>query len=165
MDSLDRYFSSKAVTMRRADDADISSLVSVINEAYSYQDAAKGRPRTDFKHLQDRISKTLFYVLEKNDAIVGCVYLEPQEDSLHFGLLTLIPELRGTGVGGKVIDAICVYASKNSYKFIELDYMSLAPWLKKYYQGYGFQETGEITKWGTIDLIKMRMDTPPPNRL
>jgi len=44
------------------------------------------------------------------------------------------------------------------YKSLDLDYMSLAPWLRKYYEGYGFRETGESVRWGTIDLIHMSKD-------
>jgi hypothetical protein len=38
------------------------------------------------------------------------------------------------------------------------DYMSRAPWLKSYYQKYGFKETDEKIAWGSIDLIRMRRD-------
>ena len=38
---------------------------------------------------------------------------------------------------------------------IQLDYMSLAPWLKAYYERYGFQETGETVQWGAIALVQM----------
>jgi hypothetical protein len=34
--------------------------------------------------------------------------------------------------------------------------MSLAPWLKKYYEKYGYAETGTVEAWGTIDLIRMK---------
>ena len=158
MNSLAKYFKQKDTVLREVDATDVTALVSIINDAYSYQDSAKGRPRTDPEHLRARIEETDFYVLERDNEIVGCVYLEPQEDSLHFGLLTLIPNLRKTGLGKMVMDAIEAYAKDSGYRSLELDYMSLAPWLKGYYEKYGFEETGDVTEWGSIDLIRMRKE-------
>lgn len=156
MSTLANYFDKDGYTLRRAVEDDVPGLVSVINESYSYQDEAKGRPRTDPEHLLKRMSETEFYVLAKSETIVGCVYLEPIDDSLHFGLLTLIPEMRKTGLGKALMTAIIAYASSKSYVHLELDYISLAPWLKKYYEQYGFQETGEVARWGSIDLVRMK---------
>lgn len=156
--SLIDFFSYDDITLRKPQESDTNELVSLINEAYSYQDAAKGAPRTNVEHLITRMAETDFYVLEKDSRPVGCVYLEPHPDSLHFGLLMLAPKLRGTGVGKALIGAIIKYAKQHPYERIELDYMSLAPWLKKYYEQYGFKEIGEKVAWGSIDLIRMRLD-------
>lgn len=156
--SLIDYFSYDGVQLRTVHDDDISELVTLINDAYSYQDEAKGAPRTNVEHLITRISETDFYVLEKENKVVGCVYLESHITSLHFGLLTLTPSLRGTGVGKALIGAIIAYARHRSFEHLELDYMSLAPWLKTYYEQYGFKEIGEKVAWGSIDLIRMRLD-------
>lgn len=158
MDSLAKYFKQKDTVLRKVEATDVTALVSIINDAYSYQDSVKGRPRTDPEHLRARIEETDFYVLERNNEIVGGVYLEPRENSLHFGLLTLIPSLRKTGLGKIVMDAIEAYAANSDYRSLELDYMSLAPWLKNYYERYGFKETGEVNEWGSIDLIRMRKE-------
>lgn len=155
---LIEYFSDKRALLRRVEHTDTEALVALINQAYSYQDEAKGAPRTNVEHLISRVSETDFYVLEKDNSPVGCVYLEPHVGSLHFGLLTLAPELRGTGVGGALIRAIIQYAHKHSFEHVDLDYMSLAPWLKKYYEQYGFKDVGEKVAWGSIDLIRMRLD-------
>jgi diketogulonate reductase-like aldo/keto reductase/GNAT superfamily N-acetyltransferase len=155
---LTGHFSFNDMTLRRAEDHDIAELVHIINKAYSYQDLAKGAPRTNRDHLAKRISETDFYVLKSSDRITGCIYIEPHETSLHFGLLTIIPNRRGTGLGASMMNAVIEYARSESYKYLELDYMSLAPWLKRYYEKYGFTETGEVAKWGSIDLIRMRLD-------
>lgn len=156
--SLAEYYSSDDVTLRKVNDVDIDTLVAIINDAYSYQNEAKGVLRTNQEHLVKRISETEFYVIEKNKKLVGCVYLESHQESLHFGLLTIIPELRGTGLGLAIMNAIIKFAKSNQYKYLELDYMSVAPWLKKYYEKYGFKDTGEKTEWGAIDLRRMRLD-------
>ena len=156
MSTLANYFDQDGYALRRAIENDVPSLVSIINEAYSYQDEAKGSPRTNPEHLLKRMGETELYALVKSESIVGCVYLKAMDDSLHFGLLTLIPGMRKTGLGKALMTAIIAYASNKPYTHLELDYMSLAPWLKRYYEQYGFRETGEVTRWGSIDLIGMR---------
>ena len=128
----------------------------VMLQINSYQDGAKDEPRTSPSHLNRRMSETDFFVIEHHTNLIGCVYLEPRGDALHFGLLTLSPEYRGRGVAGQVIEAIESYAKINHYISLELDYMSLAPWLKKYYEKLGFTETGEVQSWGAIELVHMK---------
>lgn len=142
--------------MRSVEPRDVPSLVEIINQAYSYQDAAKGKSRTNAEHLAGRTAETDFYIVVVKGDIVGCVYLEPKEKVLHFGLLTVMPEYRGSGLAPAIIDAIEAYATSESYESIELQYMSLAPWLEAYYEKYGFSKTGESIEWGTIDLLTMR---------
>lgn len=96
-----------------------------------------------------------FYVIEDKQNLLGCVYLEDKGKTMHFGLLTVHRKWRGTGLAPAIMRSIEQYAHSNGYKVIELDYMSLASWLKKYYEDYGFHATGEITPWGNIDLTRM----------
>lgn len=105
--------------------------------------------------LSKRVSEVEFYVATLKDQIVGCVYIEPKGNKLHFGLLTVSSELRGTGLAQGIIAAIEEYATEQGFKQLDLDYMSIATWLKKYYEAYGFKLTGKIIKWGNIDLINM----------
>jgi GNAT superfamily N-acetyltransferase len=155
MASLSDFFEFENVALRRIAAADLDSTVAMINAAYAYQDAAKGRPRTDNIHLSQRITESDFYVAKRGDEVVGCVYVEQHGPSVHFGLLTVARQLRGTGLGAALINAIEAYAKHLETNLLELDYMSLAPWLKSYYERYGFKETGQVVAWGTIDLIRM----------
>ncbi|HEY2003540.1 MAG TPA: GNAT family N-acetyltransferase [Candidatus Saccharimonadia bacterium] len=153
--SLRKYFHFKNLMMNRIRESEIDETVSLINPAYGYQDQAKGRARTDAEHLRKRASETHFYVVKDGGGIVGCVYVEPSGGSLHFGLLTLADHYRKTGLAQAIMKAIEDFAGANRYESLELDYMSLAPWLKKYYERYGFIETGVVINWGSIDLIHM----------
>lgn len=154
--NLSNYFFLENVSLRTVADRDVDRLVEIINDAYSYQDAVKGESRTNPDHLRKRISETDFYTVLKGDEIIGCIYLEPEELVLHFGLLTLAPDFRGKGIAEAIMSAIDKYADDHNFTTLDLDYMSLAPWLKKYYEKYGFAETGEVAPWGKIDLIRMQ---------
>lgn len=154
--NLQSFFSLNDYSIRKTQDDDINALISIINDAYSYQDKAKGEPRTNLEHLRKRISETDFYTILYANTVIGCVYLEPKNAMLHLGLLTVAPKYRGQGIARHVLMAIEAYAKNYQYISLELDYMSLAPWLKIYYERYGFLETGEIQSWGAIELVHMR---------
>jgi N-acetylglutamate synthase-like GNAT family acetyltransferase len=154
--NLSDYFSKNGLSLRNTLDKDVNELVEIINDAYSYQDEAKGGPRTDPDHLRKRIGETDFYTVLHDKHIIGCVYLEPKGQALHFGLLTVTPDYRGKSIAKTIIDAIDMYAKSSDFETIDLDYMSLAPWLKSYYEKHGFVETGEVRAWGSIDLVRMQ---------
>jgi N-acetylglutamate synthase-like GNAT family acetyltransferase len=149
------FFHSPDIILRRIKDSDIYATVSMINAAYSYQDSHKKAPRTNDRHLPQKVHDSEFYIAAHDEQIVGCIYIERRDASFHFGLLTVIDNLRGTGIGSKLINAVEAYASEQGAKKVELDYMSVAAWLKTYYERFGYAETGGITHWGTIDLIRM----------
>lgn len=153
---LTALYSFPNTTIRLANEGDIDALVSIINDAFSYQDKAKGEPRIDVPHLQKKMGKTSFYVIEDQDKIVGCFYIQPLEDSLYFGLLVVVPSYRKTGLAPAIMKAIESFARAEKYDNLTLDYGSLSPWLKKYYEGYGFKETGITEDIGWSQLIHMR---------
>jgi hypothetical protein len=119
---LSDIFRFPGLTCEPIADADVDAAVALINEAYAYQDAHKGQPRTNPAHLRRQISQSEFYVVRQLGEIVGCLYVRRQEGSVHFGLLTVAQRLRGTGLAPALIKAV---------------------------------ETGQVTPWGSIDLIRM----------
>ncbi len=155
MPTLSDYFHFKEATLDLISESEIEAIVELINDAYSYQNEAKGEPRINKEKLRQRVASSQFYVVMNDSQVAGCVYTELARRYLHFGLLTVAPSLRGTGLGTAIMLAIEEYARDLNCEAIELDYMSLAPWLKPYYEKYGYAETGETTHWGTIDLIRM----------
>ena len=54
MSNLADYFNQDSYELRSTAADDVPVLVSIINEACSYQDEAKGRQRTDPEHLKSK---------------------------------------------------------------------------------------------------------------
>lgn len=152
---MESLFNFKGMKLSRATNVDVEELVIMINEAYSYQDKEKGEQRTSNAKLTSRLQEVEMHTIRDHDRLVGCVYIEPRKDVLHFGLLTVTQRYRGTGLAYAVIKTIEDYARNKHFEKIGLDYMSLAPWLKSYYERYGFKETGDAEQWGTIKLVRM----------
>lgn len=138
--------------------SDHAEIIPIINHAYSYIDKYRGKPRTNPEHLREHAGVDDYYVVEDNSKLEGCVYIHRKGDSMHFGMLALTDNYRGKGVGQAIINAIEDYAKELNCKTLEIDYMSVSPWLKKYYESKGYRETGQIEQWGKIDLIHMSKD-------
>lgn len=150
------FFKFKDMQIRRAMDDDISVLVPLINEAYSYINETSGGSRTNEIHLHEKMNESDYYVVVDANKIVGVFYLKKIDNSLSFGMFAIEPAHRGKGLGKKVVEAIEKFAKSSDMKSLEIDRMSASPWLKEYYENYGFSDTGKIEKWRNIDLIHMR---------
>lgn len=155
MPSLTSYFHFPEMIIRRHTQADIEPAVTMINRAYTYQDAIKGEPRITAQKLRDRARSTEFYVAHHAGILAACVYLESRPPVMHFGLLPVSEQFRGRRLAPAILAAIETYSLALSCRTLELDYMSAAPWLKAYYERHGSTETGQVTSWGKIDLIRM----------
>jgi N-acetylglutamate synthase-like GNAT family acetyltransferase len=163
MASLSDFFDFDGLALRRILPGDFPATVELVNEAYAYQETAKGEPRTSLDQLAARAETSECYVLEAGSKIVGCVYVELLNRKLaKFGMLTVAPALRHKGVGGSLIAAVESYVKGQDIIRLQLDYMSVAPWLKSYYERLGFQENGSIRAWGNIDLIQMEKSFTKP---
>lgn len=156
MSDLNNYFKFQNFNIRDAIDNDTAELVPLINEAYSYIEVIRKKPRTDTLNLLEKFQENDYKVILDENKIIGCFYLTLIDDKFHFGTFALLPEYRGIGLGKRVIKAIECYAKSIKIECIEIDRMSVSPWLKKYYENQGFVETGHVEKWGEIDRIQMQ---------
>lgn len=158
MCSLNNYFKFQNLNIRNASDADVVQMVPLINEAYSYIEEIRKKPRTNNENLLEKFKENDYYVLTSGKKIVGCFYIDIDDDYLHFGMFALLPEYRGVGLGKEILKAIERFAKSKNLKRLVIDRMSTSPWLKKYYEDQGFVETGKNEMWGEIELIGMQKD-------
>ena len=153
------YFTFPGVTLEPIKEEDIDETIVLINQAFSYQDKYRGKPRTNPENFRKHyFGKTDFYVMKKSGKIIGCRYIQPDRESLHLGMLAIDNAHRGTGLAQAGMKAVTEYAKAAGFKKLELDYMSIAPWLKKYNEQYGFKETGTTQDWDDIKLIRMEKE-------
>ena len=139
-----------------ADEEHVIGATDLINHAFKYQDEAKGDIRITSEKLRERMQKSEFYVfIDKSNKVMGTLYIDRLKDSLHFGLLALDDSLRGGVAGREIVQSIEMYAKLLHKHELELDYMGLSPWLKSYYEKYGFKETGLKEDIGWCELIRM----------
>ena len=98
------------VTIRPATEADVHDIVEIVN-AYAEEDLML--PRTD-----EQIRRVIggFLVAESDGKVVGCgslVELSPQLPELRS--LAVAPEMRGTGLGRRLVEALVARAREAGY--------------------------------------------------
>jgi len=93
---------------------DIPQLNSLVNSAYRGESAKKGwtheadliagELRTDENVLKGMLTNPNAVILKytQDGKIIGCVYLEKQQDHLYLGMLSVSPDVQARGIGKKI---------------------------------------------------------------
>ena len=155
--SLQDYFYSDTFAVKRISQNDVPEVINLINHAFWYQDEAKGAKRIDAAGVQKKMDNSEFYVWRDGAGeLAACCYVTLGESKLHFGLLAITDKLRGKGLAPAIMTATEGYGQALGKEMLELDYMSLSPWLGEYYERYGFEKTGFVEDIGWSKLIQMQ---------
>jgi ribosomal protein S18 acetylase RimI-like enzyme len=133
---------------------DISALNNLINSAYRGESSKKGWTteadllggiRTTEESLAETIRKTDTSILKYTEAeqLLGCVMLIKKENALYLGMLTVSPELQGSGIGKKLLKSAEIFAQENGISKIEMTVISVRSELIAWYERHGYVKTGE----------------------
>lgn len=140
-----------------ADLNDIIYLVPLINSAYRGETAKKGWTyesdlisgtiRIDddgIKELLNDPNSVFLKYTSSEQQIIGCVYLQKQEDKLYLGMLTVSPHLQGGGIGKKLLEAAEVHAHKVQCDSIIMRVITLRKELINWYERHGYIDSGKF---------------------
>jgi ribosomal protein S18 acetylase RimI-like enzyme len=134
---------------------DIEALNILVNSAYRGESSRKGWTteadfldgiRTDVEGLQETIERTDSWILKyvnEERKIIGCVHLEKKQDKLYLGMLTVLPELQGSGIGKKLLFEAEEMARKHFCDVIFMTVLSERAALIAWYERHGYYLTGE----------------------
>lgn len=135
--------------------ADIPALNQLVNSAYRGDSSRKGWTteadlldgiRTDPEALEDMMEQPGAVILKCTDdkgALRGCVFLRKTGSHLYLGMLTVSPELQGSGIGKKLLEASEAYAREKGCDKIVMTVISVRKELIAWYERKGFRTTGE----------------------
>ena len=135
--------------------SDIPQLVHLVNGAYRGMDSMKGwtdeshlleGARTDAGGLLELMNDDHSVIMKYIDPakrVAGCVYLQKRGDRLYLGLLSVLPELQGTGLGKELLGAADDHARENHCLHIYITVISARHELVAWYERHGYQRTGE----------------------
>jgi predicted N-acetyltransferase YhbS len=134
---------STLVPLRVAQPQDAERIVELINGAFRRGEGhiIHGN-RIDLEGVQSLFPKGEFLVAENGRELIGCVYLEPRGERTYLGLLSVVPELHGQGIGSMLMreaEQRCVAAGR---RFIDLRTINLREDNLAFYKHRGFVETG-----------------------
>ncbi len=139
-----------------ADQHDVADIVGLLNLTYrskdsfrgwtSEADLIKGIMRADehtiFDLMQDEKCVFLKYS-ESNGKMIGCVQLKIDGKKLYLGMLSVVPEKQGAGIGKLFLEAAEKYALDNDCHSIYMQVLSDRPELTDWYLRHGYKFTGE----------------------
>ena len=133
---------------------DIPQLNVLVNSAYRGESSKKGWTteadllggiRTDEEVLTALINKenSVMLLYKKNNALIGCVNLQQQNNKIYLGMLTVDPELQGSGAGKILLKASEDYAKEIGCTKIYMTVISIRIELIAWYERRGYKDTGE----------------------
>ncbi|MFE0131030.1 GNAT family N-acetyltransferase [Streptomyces sp. NPDC059037] len=156
MDTAPRPSTSDLV-FRDATDADVDTLVALIESAYrgdtsrtgwtTEADILEGQ-RTDPQGVVDVIKSPTSKLLtvERDGRVVACCQLEHRGTHAYFGMFAVSPELQGAGLG-KVIIAEAERTVREAWgaREMHMTVISVRDDLIAWYERRGYRRTGEMT--------------------
>ncbi|MEV0321395.1 GNAT family N-acetyltransferase [Streptomyces sp. NPDC050658] len=156
MDTAPRTTSSD-LTFRDATDADVDTLVALIESAYRGDSSRTGwtteadileGQRTDPQGVADVITSpsSRLLTVERDGRVVACCQLEHRGEYAYFGMFAVSPELQGAGLG-KVIIAEAERTVRETWgaREMHMTVISVREDLIAWYERRGYRRTGKMT--------------------
>ena len=148
------YLNTMKQDISKAKLADVPALNVLVNSAYRGEESKKGwsteadlldGTRIDEAALRDIISRpdTTILKYEKDGALVGCVELRKERSKIYLGMLSVKPDIQGSGIGKKLMYAAEVFASEQQCTSVFMTVISVRQTLIDWYIRNGYQLTGE----------------------
>ena len=133
---------------------DIEALNVLVHSAYRGESSKKGWTteadllggiRTTEKGLLETIQtpKTTILKYSEGNEMLGCVMLLEKENALYLGMLTVSPDLQGSGIGKKMLKYAEIFAHEKGKSKIEMTVISVRSELIAWYERSGYIKTGE----------------------
>ena len=126
-----------------ADAREAAVIATIVNQAYRVEDFFKVGDRTDVGEIAGLLAKDRFLVADDgNGSIAGCVYVAIKEERGYFGMLSVVPEHQGNGLGRRLVDAAEQYSGERGCAEMDLWVVNLREELPPWYRKLGYAETG-----------------------
>ena len=92
--------------------------------------------------VRELLAKGTFLLAEQNGVLVACVFVNPQGECAHLGLVSVDPAMQGKGLGSQLMTAVEVYCQAAGYREMELRFINHRAELARFYRRMGYAETG-----------------------
>ena len=148
-------------TIRRAIGTDREAIRRLVNTAFMVEQFLKkgdgDRLQETDGELETLMERGSFLLMEEEDAVIACVYLEPHDEHCYLGLLSIDPSRKGTGLGRKMNTAAEAFAREQGCRWMDLRVVSpRRTELVPLYLKLGYQETGRQEYPGAL-VAKMAL--------
>lgn len=143
-------------SIEKATIEDVPAIVHLLNMTYRGEESLKGwtteaaiikgNIRTDeatVSELMKLEESTFFKCLDENSRLVGCVNLKKEGASMYLGMLSVLPQLQGNGIGKKFLFRAENWAAENNCDALFMQVISERKELNDWYKRHGYRETGK----------------------
>ncbi|HEU4796438.1 MAG TPA: GNAT family N-acetyltransferase [Pyrinomonadaceae bacterium] len=131
------------IKIRIADSSDAEQITAVINAAFRIaEEFFIDGNRISLAEVRQHLSTGVFLVAENDEAIAGCVYLEPRGERAYLGLLSVDPARQQGGLGSRLMTAGEEYCRAGGARFMDIYIVNLRTDLPAYYGNRGYVENG-----------------------
>jgi predicted N-acetyltransferase YhbS len=130
-------------TIRVATPADAAKITGLINAAFRI---AEGffieKERITETEVEELLGKGAFLVIETDDELNGCVYVELRGERSYLGLLSVDPDRQQGGLGSLLMNAAENYCRERGSSFMDILIVNLREELPLFYSKRGYVENG-----------------------
>ena len=126
-----------------ATQSDVASLTKVINAAYLVEQFFVNGPRISVSEVKAMLERGTFLVARDEDSgFGGCVFVEPRGTSGYLGLLSVVPDRQGRGLGSLLLDAAETALQQAGCARIDIRVVNLRHELRHFYHRRGYRDGG-----------------------
>lgn len=140
----------------KAEKEDIPEIVNLLNITYRSEESFKGWTseahliqgpiRTDaalIEELMQQEGSMMLKCIDGQNRLIGCVHLRNDQGRLYLGMLSVLPNLQGGGIGKRFLKAADQQAKKMNCRSVYMQVVSGRKELTDWYIRHGFRFTGE----------------------
>ena len=125
-----------------AQNSDADALTKLINAAFEVERPFIGGDRIDREGTLKYLASGQFLLLEQENVLVGCVYLEKRENRMYLGLLSIDPKQQGKRLARKLMEAAEEFAGNSGCVAMDLRTISQRNDIQPFYKHLGYAVTG-----------------------
>ncbi len=155
---------SPVTTLRRATDADVDSIVTLVNRAFSVEKFFKTGDRTDHQQIAELMRQGPFLLLTDGDQHIAAVHVKLNGDRIYIGMLAVDPVQQKSGIGSRMMREAEDFGRRAGCKFADLRVVSVRPELPLIYRKLGYVESGvesaAVIKTATMPVHFITMSKP-----
>lgn len=123
--------------------SDAEKITAVINAAFRIvEEFFIDGNRITLEEVQQSFARGAFLVACDEDALSGCVYVEPRGERAYLGLLSVDPARQQKGLGSRLMAAAEQYSREQGARFMDIYIVNLRTELPPFYQQRGYSENG-----------------------
>ena len=128
--------------VRIAHPDEIDAITALINLAFQVEKFFVDGDRIGAVEVRSLFQKGWFLMIEEDNALCGCVYVEPRGSRAYLGLLSIHPQRQGMRLGARLVAAAEEEARRRSLDAMDLNIVNVREELPGFYRKLGYSETG-----------------------